>query len=134
MLSLVRLSVALVELRLGIERIDLTGRAVHEQKDAVLGFGRKVGMGLGFFCGAGRGGEVSILSKKVEKWKRNEPGAGLPQETTARLAAGGGIRNDALERTIHIEARLVALRDLVWSRLIRIDEFVEVENDAAELD
>ena len=38
-----------------------------------------------------------------------------------------------MERGIHVEKRLFALRDQVWSRLIWIDEFVEVEDDAAKL-
>ena len=51
-----RLAVPLLQLRLGIEEIDLAGTALHEHEDDVLGLGREVRLAWRERIQLGRGG------------------------------------------------------------------------------
>ena len=93
-----RLAVPPVQLGLGVERIDLTDPAIHEQENAALGPGLEVGLfgrerrgGLRAAGRSARGArlraEETVLGQKVGEGRAGESSAGLPQELTAGFAA-----------------------------------------------
>ena len=125
-----------VERRLGVERIDLAGRAVHEQEDGVLGLGREVrrlGREQVRRPVAGARPRRAWRAKKpsrdeqVDQGQAGEPAADLPEELAAGAAAGGRVRDVAGRSCSAIGVAASSPMS------VGVDELVQVEDHAADL-
>ena len=82
-LPLIGLAVVLRERRLGVERIDLARRAVHEQEDAVLGL-----RGVSGACGESRSA-VSLRPRWKRRTRRGRADRRAPATRSRRRLARG---------------------------------------------
>ena len=111
-IALVRLAVMPSKGGLGIESIHLAGSAIHEKKDNVLGFGRKVW----WLCG---------------KWICSSAGW-----RCSRVLCEKTIAAEQIDELQAAETRLQHFEEtgddpLFMMISIRVDELVHIENDAA---
>ena len=88
------LAIPFVQFRLGVPQIHLAGTAVHEQENAGLGLGRKVGGALiqgGGFSGRGveRLSEETVLGQEKRQSGAGESASRLPEELAPGPAARG---------------------------------------------
>src|SRR5207253_1185725 len=89
-LAVVGLAVELHQRWLGVERIDLARRAVHEQEDNVLGLGSEVRL---LFRA-----EDAVAAEKIEEGQPGEAAADLPEELAPRPATGRRVGDEARRR------------------------------------
>ena len=87
--AIVLFSMPLGECRFGIESVNMTRPAIHEQKNHMLGFGGKMP-----WLGGELASERVVAAKQINQAQARKASARLPQNLTARLPTGRLIWNE----------------------------------------
>jgi len=104
--GLVRRTIEFLELGLGIERIDLAGAAIHEEKDRPFRSRREMRLlrGQEITCvstrrwravRASRAGKEPVARQEIDQGQPGKPAADLPQKLAPGVTTGGQIGNES---------------------------------------